>query len=169
MLIQNGYLQTMKFTAQRTFQGPWAIQVILPYPGGTCAWYRSLARGNFSCSLQQQESCFLVKLLWSGSVVDSMETKAQKQSVIPQAISEPRTPVSCSCIPAAWFVFEVTSTVPSWNFSSLLSPGYLVVMAVRRTGFCFHFLLSFPLISSYLCGIGMCHRLPWALPRTFHE
>lgn len=63
---------------------------------------------------------------------------------------------------------EIRNTVPSWNLS-LLSPGYLVVMAVRRTGFCFHFLLSLPLISSYLWGIRMCHRLPWALPRTFHE
>lgn len=64
--------------------------------------------------------------------------------------------------------FEIRNTVPSWNLS-LLSPGYLVVTAVWRTGFCFHFLLSLPLISSYLWGIGMCHSLPWALPHTFHE
>lgn len=142
MLIQNGYLQTMKFTtAQRTAQGPWAVQIILPHPGGICAWHCSLAKGNFSHSLQQQESCFLVKLLWTGPVVDSVETEAQKQSVIPEAISEPRTSASCS-IPAAWFVSEVTNTVPSWNSSSLLSPGHLVVMAEWRTGFvstfCFH-------------------------------
>lgn len=47
--------------------------------------------------------------------------------------------------------FELRNTVPSWNLS-LLSPGYLVVMAVWRTGFCFHFLLSLPLICSYLWG-----------------
>lgn len=170
MLIQNGYLQRMKFTTtQRTSQGPWAIQVILPHFGGICAWYWPLARGNCSHSLQQQESCFLVKLPWTGPVADSLETKAQKWSVIPEAVSEPRTSASCSSIPAAWFVFEVTSTVPSWNSSSLLSPGYIVVMAVQRTGFCFYILPSFLLIPSYLCDIGMYHRLPWALPHIFQE
>lgn len=167
MLIQNGYLRTTKFaTAPRTSQNPWAIQVILPHPRGVCAWYWSLARGNFSQSLQQQELCFLVKWLWTGLGVDSIETKAQKQSVIPEAI--PRASASCSFIPAAWFVLEVTSTVPSLN-SSILSPGYLVVTVVWRSGFCFHLLLLFLLISSYLCGIGMCPRLPWALPHIFHE
>lgn len=40
MLIQDEYLQTRKFTAaQRTTQGPMAIQVIAPHPGVLWAWY----------------------------------------------------------------------------------------------------------------------------------
>lgn len=115
----------------------------------------AVARVVFSCEIAMN---------WS--MGDSIETKAQKQSVIPEAT--PRASASCSFIPATWFVLEVTSTVPSLN-SSTLAPAYLVVMVVWRSGFCFHFLRLFLLISSYFCGTGMCHRLLWALPCIFCE
>lgn len=135
---------------------------LVVYGPDTDSWQEETS--HVVCSSKNR--VFLVKLLWAGPVVDSIETKVQKQSVVPEAISEPRTSACCSSVPAAWFVSEV---IPSWNSSSLLPPGYLVVMAVWRTGFCFYFLLSFLLISSYICGIGMCHGLPWALSCTSHE
>lgn len=71
-------------------------------------------------------------------------------------------PGPCFQLPVFW----------NWKYSTNLNLvsaiSWLPNICVKNW-ICFHIFLSLPLISSYLWGIGMCHRLPWALPQTFHE